>query len=1041
MAANRIEIRIDTLGAPEAVRAFEQVRAGIGGIKAVANPFAGLEQDAAALRGALGTLGTSLTTGSEALGRLAASADSAGTRMGTAAQGARTLSAGVADASTKAQAAATQVETLAQRMDRVGGQMQTAGGNLTAGLTVPLAALGIGAGKAAIDYEQAMAGVAKTTGGTAAEVAAMGAQFKVMSERIPISAVEIAKVAASAGQLGIAKENVTSFTETMAALGSSTNLTADAAATALAKIANITQMSAADFGRLGSTLVALGNVGASTEAQITDMALRIAGAGQQLGLTQPQILGIANALSSLGLDAEAGGSAVSKIMSDMALTVATNAKELKLFAQVSGQSVAEFKRSFGQDAAGTLIRFVEGIGNLKAAGQSVYPVLEKLGIVDIRMRDTLLRAAGAGDLFRQSIQLGSKAWEENTALTASAARFYGTTGAQMAIMRNRIVNVAEELGTTFVPAIVAGIDAVESMLSPLRGVVRLFGELPEPVRKTVLAIGGIAAMAGPATYAIGALAQAYGTLAKAVLASSIIQGTRAWIALVPAITSTADAATLATFAVQGLLSPLKALAFLVSPEALLVVGIGAVIYKLYDLATASEQSAARMRAALTQFRAAAQEMGETELRVERSVATEAASRAQTQLDALVKQRDQLRANPDPQMTGLLRGIEQQISLKTIEVSTYAARLGDIAARQARTNAGIVAIARGFGVGTPPKTPPPPPIIDLTGDGKGKKTTPDQRGLPGTSFGDLTGDNGLLGAVSDSTVKLTDQLATARRELALAGEALASLPAGSTAFKGANEEVFRMRQNVEELTRKLAAAEAQLASLARTRLGVRIEDGRLTGGPVPDLTLAGRRGPGATLSQPFTADQRAQLAFGQSTREQQALIAMRVPLREMTQAQRAMMRGNIEYIRAMSLGGGEMSRAAQVAVGAFSEMATAALSGTRITAQSVISMLTSIASALPGVTGLGAAVIGAVGGIIGGIFGRSERKEVQPVRLEEYSQRALDQQTRKEGPDVVVLQIIDPNTGRTVAEQEYQLRRRERRDAVSRIPAGVALGRP
>lgn len=142
-----------------------------------------------------------------------------------------------------------------------------------------------------------------------------------LAKQLPSSHSEIAKVAEAAGQLGIKTQNVKSFTKTMIDLGESTNMSAESAATSLARFANITQMSQKDFDKLGSAIVDLGNNYATTESEITEMALRIAGAGKQVGMSQGDILGFATALSSVGVEAEAGGSAISKVMVQMQLAV------------------------------------------------------------------------------------------------------------------------------------------------------------------------------------------------------------------------------------------------------------------------------------------------------------------------------------------------------------------------------------------------------------------------------------------------------------------------------------------------------------------------------------------------------------------------------------------------------------------------------------------------------------------------------------------------------------------------------------------------
>lgn len=316
------------------------------------------------------------------------------------------------------------------------------------GLTATAAALGTLGGLAmntGIAFESAFAGVKKTVSATPAQLDAIHDGLIAMSKDIPQTAAALSSIAEAAGQLGIKTDNIMGFTEVMANMGVATNMSSEQAATALARLANITQMPQTEFDRLGSVIVALGNNLATTESEITEMSLRIAGAGHQVGMSEDQILAFSGALSSVGIEAEAGGTAISTLISKMSLSVAQGGKELGDFASVAGMTGDKFKTAFETDASGAILSFIKGLSRVSAEGGSAIQVLDDMGLSDIRMRDAMLRAAGASGVFSDALQIGSAAWNENTALTKEAEQRYLTMDSQLGLLKNSV----QALGIAF----------------------------------------------------------------------------------------------------------------------------------------------------------------------------------------------------------------------------------------------------------------------------------------------------------------------------------------------------------------------------------------------------------------------------------------------------------------------------------------------------------------------------------------------------------------------------------------------------------------
>ena len=391
----------------------------------------------------------------------------------------------------------------------VSDAMNRTGKGLTAALTTPVLALGTAAVKSSMDFESAFTSVRKTVDATEAEYSALSDSVKRMSTEVATSASNIAEVMANAGQLGIQNDYLVDFTRTMIDLGNSTDIVADEAATAIAQFANVTKMAQSDFGRFGAALVDLGNNFATTESAIMNMAMRLGAAGAQVGLTQSQILGFATALSSVGLEAEAGGTAFSKAMIQMQVAVETGNDSLKDFANVAGVTTEEFKAMWNADPAGAIEAFIVGLSKMDEQGVSAIVTLQEMGLTEVRLRDTLMRATNATELFSRAQETAATAWEENTALANEANKRYATTESRLTNLKNTALLTAQQIGDDLNPTIQNLIDGATDLLNK-------FMELDEGQRQQIVRMAAYAAAAGPVLLMLGKITKGVGTLSTGI---------------------------------------------------------------------------------------------------------------------------------------------------------------------------------------------------------------------------------------------------------------------------------------------------------------------------------------------------------------------------------------------------------------------------------------------------------------------------------------------------------------------------------------------
>lgn len=436
--------------------------------------------------------------------------------------------------------------TFLSNAEQAGKRMAEIGKSMTLAISAPLALLGKKMYGNAVDYESAFAGVKKTTDATEEEYARLYQDLIRISETNPTGFVDAAGIMEMAGQLGVAKEELTDFTQAYIGLQESTNIQGEAGAADLARFLNVTQKTTANVDRVSGVIVGLGNNFATTEQEILSMATRMGATADLAGFHVAEILAFSAALSSVGINAEAGGSAAGKLMKKMQLAAEVGGKAqekiapvmgefsggrefgdwwafqkgedkflmadrlgmsvdavteladswrlLDQFSEVMGMDQAEFLQSWDESAAQSMLKFFQGLGNLDPeTGNSVLAQLAEMDLTEIRLSNLVAAMAGNSDLFQAALAEAYRQYTmnpEENAMTVEVQKRYETQESQNAMLGNRVQNTMADFGQNLV-------DALNPALETVTKILEKFNALSETDQTRIINLMGALALTGP----------------------------------------------------------------------------------------------------------------------------------------------------------------------------------------------------------------------------------------------------------------------------------------------------------------------------------------------------------------------------------------------------------------------------------------------------------------------------------------------------------------------------------------------------------------
>lgn len=433
--------------------------------------------------------------------------------------------------------ARSSTSTVSSTLTNAANKLSSFGKSATKAVTLPIAAVATACGAAAVNIDTSLTNVKKTVDGTEEQYQQLKQAAIDFSKTNAVSASQILDLQSLGAQLGFNIDELDEFSRVASGLDIATDMNAEQAASEMAQFANITKMAHDDISNYGSSIVALGNNLATTESQVSSMGQRIAAAGTQTKMSQAEILGWAGAMSSLGVEAEAGGTAFSTTISTIDAAVAKGGEGLQTFAKIAGMSSQEFAASWKNSATDTMVHLLSST----ASAENMTLALEEIGITGIRQSDVMKRLAGNTQLVTDAINISTEGWKKNTALQTEVDNRNASMAARFEMLKNKVTAVAEEVGTPLINALLGAVDAADPLIDGIAQAAQAFADMDEDSQRTVLTLVAVAAAMGPVTSVTGKVIKVVGTLhgGYTKLADGLKKATTAAQAQTPVIQNSA----------------------------------------------------------------------------------------------------------------------------------------------------------------------------------------------------------------------------------------------------------------------------------------------------------------------------------------------------------------------------------------------------------------------------------------------------------------------------------------------------------------------
>ena len=374
--------------------------------------------------------------------------------------------------------------------------------------------------KVAIDFESSMADVTKVVDfkkGTD-EATKFAEGLKKMSRTIPLSAAELAQIAASGGQLGIKKEDLFKFTETVAKMSTAFDMSAEQAGDSIAKLSNVYGIKVDGMEHVGNVINHLSD---NTAAKAKDMVKALAtvgGTAKQFGLKFEETSSLVNAFISLGKEPAKAATAINALLSKLQ-TAEGQGKEFKAALEEIGITAEEMAQRVSENGQEALLYFFNSLK--KMDNQERSKILMKL--FGQEYQDDVALLVGSPEKYEEAIKLLADKEKYKKSLQNEFKNRVETTASKLRLLRNAVAEVAMNLGSVMLPTLKNVAESLKTVTRYIDSFTKEYPTITKAITGTLAALISLKILAVGVGYGFTFLASTFfGFQAKIIATLSFL---------------------------------------------------------------------------------------------------------------------------------------------------------------------------------------------------------------------------------------------------------------------------------------------------------------------------------------------------------------------------------------------------------------------------------------------------------------------------------------------------------------------------------------